>query len=69
MADKIQIEGVPVHIEWHLLTPGSSFFIPALNTDQLIKDVCRVARKKRILLEHRVCIQNGMYGVRFWRSN
>lgn len=67
MVAKILNEGVPVHIEWHLLTPGSSFFIPALNTDQLSKDVRKVAARKGIKLIDKVCVENGMYGIRFWR--
>lgn len=61
-------EGVPLHIEWHKMSPGSSFFIPAIKTDQLIRDVRKAATKRDIRLIHRVCVDNGMYGVRFWRE-
>lgn len=60
-------EGVPVHIEWHLLTPGSSFFIPAIQTTQLARTVRKTATIKGVRLIHKVCVENGMYGVRFWR--
>lgn len=60
-------EGVPVFIEWHLLAPGASFFIPAIQTTRLARDVRKAAAKKNIRLTHKACIYNGMYGVRFWR--
>ena len=60
-------EGVPVYIEWHLLAPGASFFIPAIQTTQLARAVRKRAAERGITLTHRVCIDNGMYGVRFWR--
>ena len=61
-------EGVPVYIEWHLLTPGSTFFIPAFKTSELARAVRKAASAKGIKLAHKVCVDNGMYGVRFWRK-
>jgi hypothetical protein len=46
-------EGVEVHIEWHLLKPGSSFFIPALQTTQLARSVRKAALEKGIRLTHK----------------
>jgi hypothetical protein len=60
-------EGIPVHIEWHRLTPGASFFIPAIQTTQLARAVRNEARRRNFELRHRVLIENGFYGVRFWR--
>jgi hypothetical protein len=62
-------EGVEVHIEWHLLKPGSSFFVPAIQTTQLARSVRKAALEKGIRLTHKECINNGMYGVRFWRTS
>jgi len=62
-------EGVKVHIEWHLLRPGTSFFIPALQTAQLARSVRKAALEKGIRLTHCTCIDNGMYGLRFWRED
>lgn len=61
-------EGAEVHIEWHLLAPGTSFFIPAIQTTVLARSVREEARKKGIKLTHKVCVSQGMYGVRFWRA-
>jgi hypothetical protein len=60
-------EKAKVHIEWHLLTPGSTFFIPAIQTTQLARAVRKAALEKDIRLLHRACVYNGLYGVRFWR--
>jgi hypothetical protein len=64
---EIKNEGAEVHIEWHLLTPGASFFIPAIQTTQLARAVRKAATRRGIRLTHRVCIDKGFYGVRFWR--
>ncbi len=67
MAEQILNEGVPVRIEWHLLTPGSTFFVPTLQTLQIIRSVCRAAKKRRVVLVYKICIHDGFFGVRFWR--
>lgn len=61
-------EGAKVHIEWHLLTPGSSFFIPAIKTTELARSVRKAALEKGIRLIHKPCMCHNMYGVRFWRE-
>ena len=61
-------EGIPVHIQWHLLKPGASFFIPAIQTTQLARAVRKEATTKNIKLTHRTIFENGFYGVRFWRT-
>jgi hypothetical protein len=61
-------EGAKVHIEWHLLTPGSSFFIPAIKTTELARNVRKAALEKGIRLTHKPCVYHNMYGVRFWRA-
>jgi hypothetical protein len=61
-------EGALVHIEWHLLTPGATFFIPAIKTTELVREVRKAATVRGIRLTHKVCVFNGFYGVRFWRE-
>jgi hypothetical protein len=62
-------EGVEVHIEWHLFRPGTSFFIPTLRPKQIGVSVQRTAAEKGIIAVYKICIDNGMYGVRFWRED
>jgi|APCry1669188910_1035180.scaffolds.fasta_scaffold652076_1 hypothetical protein len=68
MSAEILNEGAPVHIDWHLLTPGASFFIPAIQVTQLAREVRNAAVKRDIRLIHRICVYNNMYGIRFWRE-
>ena len=68
MPVEISNEGAAVHIDWHLLTPGASFFIPAIQVIQLAREVRNAATKRNIRLIHRVCVYNNMYGIRFWRE-
>jgi hypothetical protein len=65
---KILNEGVEVYVEWHLLKPGTSFFIPAIQATQLARAVRTAALEKGITLVHKNCVHNGLYGVRFWRE-
>ena len=46
-------EGVPVIIEWHSMVLGSSFFIPALDTEPLIEEILKEAKKHRIRLVYK----------------
>jgi hypothetical protein len=60
-------EGVPVEIEWHAMKLGSSFFIPALDTEPLIEQILVEAKQHRIKLIHKETIENQKIGIRFWR--
>jgi hypothetical protein len=64
---KLQTEGAEIRIEWHLLKPGATFFIPAIQVTQLARDVRKAALEKGVRLQHKPCVYRGMYGVRFWR--
>jgi hypothetical protein len=61
-------EGVPVIIEWHAMVLGSSFFIPALDTEPLILEILAEAKKHRITLIYKEVIEDGKIGIRFWRK-
>lgn len=60
-------EGVPVFIDWRLMKPGASFFIPAIQTTQLARSVRKEATARGMKLTHRIVFENGYLGVRFWR--
>jgi len=61
-------EGIPVIIEWHAMVLGASFFIPALDTGPLVKNILYNARQLGIRLKYKEKIENGLLGVRFWRT-
>ena len=56
-------EGVPVIIEWHKMVLGSSFFIPALDTEPLIEEILKEAKKHRIRLVYKEVIENEKIGM------
>lgn len=60
-------EGVPVKIHWHGMALGSSFFIPALDTEPLIEQILVEAKKHRIKLVYKETIENEKVGIRCWR--
>lgn len=64
----ISNEGIPVVIEWHKMRLGTSFFIPALDTEPLIKQVVSDGKQRGIKLVHKEVIENGRIGIRFWRK-
>lgn len=63
----ISNEGIPVVIEWHAMRLGTSFFIPALDTEPLTEQILSEAKKRRIKLVCKEVIENGKIGLRFWR--
>jgi hypothetical protein len=63
----ISPDGVRIVIDWEKFVPGSSVFIPAINTTKAVDHLTKAARitKKDVL--SRVCTEGGKYGVRVWR--
>jgi hypothetical protein len=61
-------EGIPVIIEWHAMVLGASFFIPALDTEPLIKNILILAKQYGIRLKYKEKIENELIGIRFWRT-
>jgi hypothetical protein len=47
---------------------GTSFFIPALDTEPLITQVVSAGKKRRIKLVYKEVVENGKIGIRFWRK-
>ena len=54
----ISNEGIPVVIEWHKMRLGTSFFIPALDTEPLIKQVVSAGKQRRIKLVYKEVVEN-----------
>ena len=60
-------EGIPVIIEWHKMVLGSSFFIPALDTEPLKQQILDLAVQRGIRLRCKETVENEKIGIRFWR--
>ena len=62
----ISIEDIKV--EWDKFVPGSSVFIPSINTVKAVNHVVRVNKFTKRNIISRVTIEDGKYGVRVWRK-
>jgi hypothetical protein len=65
----ISNEGIPVVIEWHKMRLGTSFFIPALDTEPLIEQVVSAGKQRGVKLVCKEVVENGKIGIRFWRKD
>lgn len=65
--DDIAPDGVLIVVNWADFIVGSSLFIPAIDTTELIAQVYEVAGRYKWQLEHRFRVENKRQGVRFWR--
>lgn len=64
----MKIETVPYLIEWRKFKPGSSFFVPCIDTEAARKSVGEVARRLRMKVLTKVVIEDGIKGLRVWRT-
>jgi hypothetical protein len=60
-------DGVDIVVDWDRMMPGSSAFVPCLDSDELTRQVLEIAYSRgwRMAFYHR--IEGGKWGVRFWR--
>jgi hypothetical protein len=61
-------DGVMIEVNWEGMAIGSSIFVPCINTDEAIKQVNKIFCDRHWELEHRLRIEGGNLGVRFWRT-
>lgn len=59
--------GVDFQVAWQDFLPGTSIFIPAIDTKSAIADI--KAESKRLDFEfiHKITVEDGVKGVRVWR--
>lgn len=60
-------DGIPMKIHWEALTVGASVFVPAVNTDELKRQLRRIATLQGIKIKCVDRIESHKLGVRFWR--
>ena len=60
-------DGVIIEVNWDALQVGMSVFIPAINLEELQKQVEEVAHMRQFRLKSAERIENAKLGVRFWR--
>jgi len=59
--------GVDYQIVWEEFVPGTSIFIPAIDTKAAIAAIKREAERLEFEFVHKVVIEDGVRGVRVWR--
>jgi hypothetical protein len=64
----LEIEGIQVQIEWHKFRLGSSFFLPCIAHERMIRAITQRADNRGFRVKIIARIENGMWGVRVWRT-
>ena len=64
----LEVLGVQVKVEWDEFIVGSSFFIPCLDDRSVATALSVRARQLGYKTKHQARIENGMWGVRIWRT-
>ena len=57
-----------IKIHWDSLKIGGSFFIPCINVTKAESQVKAAALKKNMKVFTKITVENGMYGLRVWRT-
>jgi hypothetical protein len=61
------IEQVSYEIDWRNFKPGTSFFVPCLNCSEAKKEVLMVTKRLKVEVLTKICIENGIRGLRIWK--
>ena len=67
-ARAMKIETVSYLINWKRFRPGCSFFVPCIDHEEARKSLAQVARRLRIKTVDKVVIEDGVKGLRVWRT-
>jgi hypothetical protein len=59
--------GVDYQIDWPAFKPGSSIFIPAIDTEAAIIAIKKESERLEFEYVHKIVIEEGIKGVRVWR--
>ena len=60
-------DGVQIAVDWNGFVVGSSFFVPCIDTERCREQVFEIVKEKKFTVEARRRIEDGKWGVRFWR--
>lgn len=65
----LNVDGVLYYVEWEVLVPGASFFIPTVATDRMVaKALGPAAAYFDFDFKVVTRCEHGAYGARIWRS-
>ena len=60
-------DGVVISIGWDRFVPGTSVFVPCVNTLECTRQFYEFTDRHDWVLDTRIGIEGGRWGVRFWR--
>ena len=63
----MRVQGIPYQINWKAFKPGTSFFIPCLNTKAAEEEISFIVARLQMTVVIKVVIEDGVQGVRVWR--
>jgi hypothetical protein len=64
----LEIEGIQVQIEWRKFRIGTSFFLPCIAHGQVARGISQHAANRGFKIKIIPRIENGMWGIRVWRT-
>ena len=64
---EVLTNGVDYQIKWPDFKPGTSFFIPAVDTKSAIAAIKRESDRLEFEFVHKIVIEDGVQGIRVWR--
>lgn len=59
--------GTDYEIDWPKFQPGSSIFIPAIDTDDAVEAMTRESKRLEFEFVYKVVVEKGVKGIRVWR--
>ena len=66
--EQIAPDDVLIEVAWDKWDVGQSVFVPCLKTKDAVKQMHEIARYKGMRLTSQIGVENGLFGVRFWRT-
>jgi len=63
----MRVQGIPYQINWKSFKPGTSFFIPCLDTKAAEEEINFVVARLQMNVVIKVVIEGGVQGMRVWR--
>lgn len=59
--------GADYQIDWPKFQPGTSIFIPAIDTKDAIEAITKESKRLEFECVYKVVVEGGIKGVRVWR--
>lgn len=66
--DDLHPDGIRIVVDWEQMVVGASIFVPCINTEEVKKQVAKIAKNKGWETKLFTRIEDGRFGVRIWRT-